>query len=275
MTYHHVCNKSTRRVPLVEQELLTLPEYICSSPVSCGLHIARSLVFYVTFWPLCCLFCYLRLLIIFWPLCCLFCYLRILTTFWPLCCLFCYLRILISFWPLCCLFCYLRILITFWPLCCLFCYLLLLISFWPLCCLFCYLRILISFWPLCCLFCYLRILITFWPLCCLFCYLRILISFWPLCYLFCYLRILITFLISSNSSLKNINNHNLLIMLTVWPINNTSYSVRYLKPPLDLRNITENITTTYQVLIVALLLLSYWFIHQIIQNICYETCSII
>ena len=227
MTYHHVCNKSTRRVPLVEQELLTLPEYICSSPVSCGLHIARSLVFYVTFWPLCCLFCYLRLLIIFWPLCCLFCY----------------LRILISFWPLCCLFCYLRILITFWPLCCLFCYLLLLISFWPLCC--------------------------------LFCYLRILISFWPLCYLFCYLRILITFLISSNSSLKNINNHNLLIMLTVWPINNTSYSVRYLKPPLDLRNITENITTTYQVLIVALLLLSYWFIHQIIQNICYETCSII
>jgi hypothetical protein len=45
---------------LVEQELLTLPEHLSSSPVFSGIHVARSLVFYVMFckslfvfvWPL-------------------------------------------------------------------------------------------------------------------------------------------------------------------------------------------------------------------------------
>jgi hypothetical protein len=34
-------------VPLVEQELLTLPEHLRSSPVFSGVHVTRSLVFHV------------------------------------------------------------------------------------------------------------------------------------------------------------------------------------------------------------------------------------
>ena len=196
---------------------------------------------------------------IFWPLCCLFFYLRILITslvsfghcvvcssiyrFWlPLWYLLAtvlsvllftdsdypiwYLRFTDSdypfgiFWPLCCLFFYLQILIT--PLVsfghCVVCsssiY-----GFWlPLW----YLRFTDSdypfgiFWPLCCLFFYLQILIT--PLVsfgnCVVCsssiyrfwlplwYLRFTDSdypfgiFWPLCCLFFYLQILITPLVS-------------------------------------------------------------------------------
>ena len=39
----------TRRVPLVEQELLTLPEHLSSSPVFSGVGVTRSLVLYVCF----------------------------------------------------------------------------------------------------------------------------------------------------------------------------------------------------------------------------------
>jgi hypothetical protein len=55
----------TRPVPLVEQELLTLPEHLSSPPGFSGVHVTRSLVLYLRFvyrclyffaWPLCCLF---------------------------------------------------------------------------------------------------------------------------------------------------------------------------------------------------------------------------
>ena len=36
----------TRRVPLVEQGLLTLPEQMSSSPVFSGVRVARALVYY-------------------------------------------------------------------------------------------------------------------------------------------------------------------------------------------------------------------------------------
>jgi hypothetical protein len=39
----------TQRVPLVEQELLTLPEHRSSLPVLCGVRVTRSLVLYVCF----------------------------------------------------------------------------------------------------------------------------------------------------------------------------------------------------------------------------------
>ena len=39
----------TRRVPLVEQELLTLPEHLSSSLVFSGVRVPRSLVLYVCF----------------------------------------------------------------------------------------------------------------------------------------------------------------------------------------------------------------------------------
>jgi len=39
----------TRRVSLVEQELLALPEHTCSPPVVSGVHVVRSLVFCVVF----------------------------------------------------------------------------------------------------------------------------------------------------------------------------------------------------------------------------------
>jgi hypothetical protein len=67
----------TRRVPLVEQELLTLPEHLSSPPVFSGVRVTRSLVLYhyvcfvyrclsfstFFFWPLCCLFFDIRILI--------------------------------------------------------------------------------------------------------------------------------------------------------------------------------------------------------------------
>ena len=63
----------TRRVPLVEQELLTLPEHLSSPSVFSGVRVTRSLVLYVClvdhclyffFWLLCCLFFFdIRILI--------------------------------------------------------------------------------------------------------------------------------------------------------------------------------------------------------------------
>jgi hypothetical protein len=58
----------TRRVPLVEQELLTLPEQLTSPPVFSGVRVTRSLVLYVCFVDRCLSFC----TFFFWPLCCLF-----------------------------------------------------------------------------------------------------------------------------------------------------------------------------------------------------------
>jgi hypothetical protein len=52
-------------VPLVEQELLTLPEHMSSTPVLSGVRVTRSLVVCVCFVDRCLSF-------FFWPLCCLF-----------------------------------------------------------------------------------------------------------------------------------------------------------------------------------------------------------
>jgi hypothetical protein len=38
-----------RRMPLVEQELLTLPEHLSSSPVLSGVRVSRTLVFCLMF----------------------------------------------------------------------------------------------------------------------------------------------------------------------------------------------------------------------------------
>jgi hypothetical protein len=45
MTYHRVCTRLIRRVPLVEQELLTLPEHLSSTPVFSGVCVTRSLLY--------------------------------------------------------------------------------------------------------------------------------------------------------------------------------------------------------------------------------------
>jgi hypothetical protein len=47
----------TRRVSLVEQELLTLPEHLSSPPVFSGVRVIRSLVLYVCFVDHCLSFC--------------------------------------------------------------------------------------------------------------------------------------------------------------------------------------------------------------------------
>ena len=49
VTYHRVVIWSTQRVALVEQELLTIPEYLNSYPVNSGVPVARSYVFCVLF----------------------------------------------------------------------------------------------------------------------------------------------------------------------------------------------------------------------------------
>jgi hypothetical protein len=103
-----------RRVPLEEQEQLTLLVHLSSLPVFSGVRATQSLVLCVYFVDHCLSF-------IFSPLCCLsFIDLQILITplvSCPLCCLsFIDLRILITplvSWPLCCLsFIDLQILIT-------------------------------------------------------------------------------------------------------------------------------------------------------------------
>jgi hypothetical protein len=47
----------TRRVSLVEQELLTLLEYLCSLPIFSEVRVTRSLVLYVCFVDRCLSFC--------------------------------------------------------------------------------------------------------------------------------------------------------------------------------------------------------------------------
>ena len=47
----------TRRVPIVEQELPTLPEHLSSPSVFCGVRVTRSLVLYVYFVDLCLSYC--------------------------------------------------------------------------------------------------------------------------------------------------------------------------------------------------------------------------
>jgi len=47
----------TRRVSLVEQELLTLQDHLSSPPVFSGIRITRSLVFYVCLVDSCLFFC--------------------------------------------------------------------------------------------------------------------------------------------------------------------------------------------------------------------------
>ena len=47
----------TRRVPLVQQELLTLSEHLSSPPVFSGVRVTRSLVLYVCFVDRCLSFC--------------------------------------------------------------------------------------------------------------------------------------------------------------------------------------------------------------------------
>jgi hypothetical protein len=52
-----VVARLTRRVPIVEQELLTLQEHLISSPVFSGVRVTRSLVLCVYFVDLCLSFC--------------------------------------------------------------------------------------------------------------------------------------------------------------------------------------------------------------------------
>jgi hypothetical protein len=101
----------TRRVPLVEQELLTLPDHQCSPPILSRVRVTRSLV-------LCVMFC--RSLFVFsrvhvtrsLVLCVMFC--RSLFVFSSvrvtrslvLCVMFCrslFVFLTFFFWPLCCL----------------------------------------------------------------------------------------------------------------------------------------------------------------------------
>jgi hypothetical protein len=57
MTYHRVCNYINTTVPLVEQELLTLPEHLKSHPCFCRVRVTWSLVLYVCFIDRCLSFC--------------------------------------------------------------------------------------------------------------------------------------------------------------------------------------------------------------------------
>ena len=70
MTYHQV-TILTRRVPLVEHKLLTLPFHLWSPRVFSGVRVTRSLVLWVCFVDRCLFF-------FFWPLYCPFSDLRIL-----------------------------------------------------------------------------------------------------------------------------------------------------------------------------------------------------
>ena len=47
----------TRRMPLVEQELLTIPKHVSSPPVISGVRVTRSLVLCVCFVDRCLFFC--------------------------------------------------------------------------------------------------------------------------------------------------------------------------------------------------------------------------
>jgi hypothetical protein len=51
MTYHRFVTRLTRRVSLVEQELLTLPEHLSSPPVFSGGRVTRSYVLLIVVCP--------------------------------------------------------------------------------------------------------------------------------------------------------------------------------------------------------------------------------
>jgi len=68
LLYTGFVTRLTRRVPLVEQELLTLPEHLSSPPVVNGVRVTRSLVLCVCFVDRCLSFC----TFVFWLLWCLF-----------------------------------------------------------------------------------------------------------------------------------------------------------------------------------------------------------
>ena len=57
MTYHRFVTRLTRRVSLVEQTLLTLPEHLGSPTVFSGVRVTRSLVLYVCFVDRCLSLC--------------------------------------------------------------------------------------------------------------------------------------------------------------------------------------------------------------------------
>ena len=63
----------TRQVSLAEQELLTLPEHLSSPPIFSGVRVIRSLALYVCYVDRC-----LSFVLFFWPLCCIFFDIRIL-----------------------------------------------------------------------------------------------------------------------------------------------------------------------------------------------------
>jgi len=58
----------TRRVPHVEQEVLTLPEHLSSSQVLVGFVLPRSLAWCVVFW----ISLFVLLFVFFWSLCSLY-----------------------------------------------------------------------------------------------------------------------------------------------------------------------------------------------------------
>ena len=108
----------TRRVPLVEQELLTLPEHLSSPQIYSGVRVTRSLVLYVCFVDSCLSFCTFSFdhcvvcsssIYVFWlPLWYLLAI--VLFVLLPYTDYDCHFGI---FWPLCCLFFFdIRILIT-------------------------------------------------------------------------------------------------------------------------------------------------------------------
>ena len=57
MTYHRCVTRLTRRVSLVEQQLLTLPDNLSSHPVFSEVRVTRSLVLCVCFVDRCLSFC--------------------------------------------------------------------------------------------------------------------------------------------------------------------------------------------------------------------------
>ena len=69
-------SRLTRRVSLVEEELLTFPEHLSSAPVFIAVRVTRSLALCVCFVERCLSCC----LFFLWPLCCLSFDLRILIT---------------------------------------------------------------------------------------------------------------------------------------------------------------------------------------------------
>ena len=54
---YYLVTRLTRRVSLVEEELLTLPVHLSSPPVFSGVRVTRSLVLYVCFVDCCLSFC--------------------------------------------------------------------------------------------------------------------------------------------------------------------------------------------------------------------------